>query len=62
MEDLECAELECVPDIGALANRLRCCLQEADELPRDFTKLPDESLFTYHTNLVPKVVNLYKRL
>ncbi|MCO5562460.1 hypothetical protein L7F22_016088 [Adiantum nelumboides] len=60
-EDLECTELECVPDIGTLANRLRCCLQEADELPRDFTKLPDESLFTYHMDLVPEVVNLYKR-
>ncbi|KAI5083419.1 hypothetical protein GOP47_0003162 [Adiantum capillus-veneris] len=61
MEDLECADLECVPDIGTLANRLRCCLQEADELPHDFTKLPDESLFSYHMDLVPEVVNLYKR-
>lgn len=62
MEELESAELEYAPNIGALANRLRCCLQEADELPRDFTRLTDDSLFTYNTNLVPEVVNLYKCL
>ncbi|KAH7279594.1 hypothetical protein KP509_37G025800 [Ceratopteris richardii] len=61
-EDLESNGLDCVPDIGALADRLRCCLQEAEELPRDFTKLPDENLFTYHMDLVPEVINLYKRL
>ena len=37
-------------------------LQEADELPRDFTRLPDDRLFSYHTNLIPEVVKLYKQL
>lgn len=37
-------------------------LQEAEELPKDFTKLVDDKLFEYHTNLIPSVISLYKRL
>jgi intraflagellar transport protein 52 len=37
-------------------------LQEADELPKDFSKLLDEKLFEYHTNLIPSVESLYKQL
>lgn len=37
-------------------------MQEAEELPKDFTKLVDDELFQYHTNLIPSVVSLYEQL
>ncbi|BBN14641.1 intraflagellar transport protein 52 [Marchantia polymorpha subsp. ruderalis] len=61
-EELETGDVEHVPSIGALASSLRCCLQEAEELPKDFTRLVDDKLFEYHTNLTPEVVKLYKKL
>jgi intraflagellar transport protein 52 len=51
-----------VPDTEALAERLRCCLQETEELPVDFTTLFDHTLFKYDTHLIPEAVKLYERL
>ncbi|KAJ8598190.1 hypothetical protein CTAYLR_005508 [Chrysophaeum taylorii] len=48
-----------VPDIAALASRLRPCLQEHEELPRDFTKLFNDTLFGFDTKMIPEVVQLY---
>jgi len=58
----EYGEVVCVPDTEALAERLRCCLQETEELPVDFTQLFDPALFKYDTNLIPEAVRLYERL
>lgn len=38
-EEVEINEYHHVPDITALADRLRSCLQESDEMPKDFTTL-----------------------
>mmetsp|Transcript_21008 Transcript_21008/g.72574 ORF Transcript_21008/g.72574 Transcript_21008/m.72574 type:complete len:356 (+) Transcript_21008:875-1942(+) len=51
-----------VPDVEALASRLRACLQENDELPRNFTKLFNDDLFRFDTDVVPEVVQLYELL
>lgn len=56
----EDAEDRLVPDTGALAQRMRCCLQEADEVPQDFTQLFDDSLFQLSTDKIPEVLKLYK--
>lgn len=48
-----------VPDIASLASRLRPCLQEHDELPRDFTKLFVDKLFGYDTYMIPEVIAMY---
>ena len=48
-----------VPDITALADRLRSCLQESDELPRNFTTLISDKLFKFDTDLVPEALNLF---
>ncbi|CAM6110902.1 unnamed protein product [Calypogeia fissa] len=61
-EELEANDLQHVPSTEALAGRLRCCLQEAEELPKDFTKLLDDKLFKYDTNLIHEVAELYKKL
>lgn len=41
------------PDIANLAEELKCCLQESEEVPRDFGSLFDDSLYVMDTNLVP---------
>jgi intraflagellar transport protein 52 len=51
-----------VPDTEALAERLRCCLQESEDLHPDFTTLFDHNLFKYDTKLIPEAVALYDKL
>jgi len=61
-ENPDLTDYHYVPDTEALSGRLRCCLQEAEELPKDFTRLFDESLFKFDTNLVPDAIKLYDQL
>lgn len=60
----ECSAKEqaTVPDTEALAERLRPCLQETEELPRDFTQCADYTLFRFGTHLVPEAVALHGKL
>uniref|UniRef100_A0A7S3DER4 Intraflagellar transport protein 52 n=1 Tax=Palpitomonas bilix TaxID=652834 RepID=A0A7S3DER4_9EUKA len=51
-----------VPDIEALAERPRSCLQEAEELPRDFSTLFDDGMFRFDTSHIPSAVNLYDEM
>jgi len=51
-----------IPDSEKLAERLRSCLQEPEELPTDFTALFDHSLFKYDTSAIPEVIKLYETL
>ena len=51
-----------MPDITALADRLRSCLQEADELPSKFTTLFNDKLFKFDTDLIPESINLFSTL
>ena len=39
-----------------LAEQVKSCLQETDEIPRDITSLFDSSLYKLDTSLVPKVI------
>jgi intraflagellar transport protein 52 len=58
-DDMEINEYVHVPDITALADRLRSCLQESDELPRDFTTLFHNKLYKFDTDLIPEAIKLY---
>lgn len=51
-----------VPDITALADRLRSCLQESEELPRDFTTLFNDRLYKFDTDLIPEAIKLFDTL
>ncbi len=51
-----------VPDVEALAERLRPCLQEPEPLPADFSKLFDGALFGPDFSLVPDVGAAYAAL
>ena len=51
-----------VPHIEALSERLKGCLQQAKPLPQDLGELLCEDMVSYDTNLIPDVVELYKKL
>ncbi|XP_023662128.1 intraflagellar transport protein 52 homolog isoform X2 [Paramormyrops kingsleyae] len=61
-EDPEITDYTMLPDTGCLSERLRVCLQEGDENPRDFTSLFDMSLFKLSTDSLPRVISTYKQL
>eukprot|EP00191_Tetraselmis_sp_GSL018_P015353 CAMPEP_0177593220 /NCGR_PEP_ID=MMETSP0419_2-20121207/9015_1 /TAXON_ID=582737 /ORGANISM="Tetraselmis sp., Strain GSL018" /LENGTH=499 /DNA_ID=CAMNT_0019084215 /DNA_START=322 /DNA_END=1817 /DNA_ORIENTATION=- len=61
-DDPDIAEFQHLPDTEALAERLRACLQEGQEVSRDWASLFDTGLFKLHTDLVPEVVGLYETL
>ncbi|XP_062842594.1 intraflagellar transport protein 52 homolog [Trichomycterus rosablanca] len=61
-EDPEITDYTMLPDTGFLSERLRVCLQEGDEPPRDFTSLFDMSVFRLSTDSLPSVISSYKQL
>ncbi|RLN90031.1 hypothetical protein BBJ28_00010220 [Nothophytophthora sp. Chile5] len=61
-EDPDLNEYMRLPDTQALSERLRSCMQESEELPKDFTRLFDDSLFKFDTSLIPEAVSLYREL
>jgi len=62
LSDPEINDYKRLPDTEELANRLRPCLQESEPLPKDFTQLFDDELFSFDTKLVPETVKLYSDL
>jgi len=61
-EEPDVNEYTHLPDTEALAERLRCCLQEGEDLPKDFTQLFDSTLFKFNTSLIPEALELYNKL
>ena len=47
-----------LPDTAKMSEKLRTCLQENDDTPRDMTSLFDNTLFKLDTTTVPKVIRL----
>ncbi|XP_056461624.1 intraflagellar transport protein 52 homolog [Gadus chalcogrammus] len=61
-DDPEITDYTMLPDTGRLSDRLRVCLQEGEENPRDFTSLFDMSMFKLSTNTLPQVISAYQQL
>ncbi|XP_041358031.1 intraflagellar transport protein 52 homolog isoform X2 [Gigantopelta aegis] len=61
-EDPEIGDYNQLPDIAKLAEDLKTCLQESDDIPRDITTLFDNSLFKLDTSLVPKAIKAFEQL
>jgi len=61
-EEPDIADYHHLPDSEVLAERVRCCLQETEEVTKDFTTLFDDSLFKFDTSLIPEAVELYRKL
>lgn len=53
------ADYNYLPNTGQLAEQLRSCLEETDELPKDPKQMFDYTLFSFDTNLVPQMLALY---
>lgn len=61
-EEPEITDYTMLPDTACLSERLRVCLQEGDENPRDFNALFDMSLLKLSTSTLPEVISAYKQL
>lgn len=53
-DEPEISDYNHLPDSEVLAERVRCCLQEPEEVTKDFTTLFDDSLFKFDTSLIPE--------
>ncbi|CAM9990070.1 unnamed protein product [Ectocarpus sp. 4 AP-2014] len=60
--EYEVSESRRVPNTESLADRLRCCLQESESLPKNFTKLFNDSLFGFDTKMIPETVEAFSLL
>ena len=61
-EDPEISDYNMIPDTCRLANAVRVCLQESDEIPADYTRLFEHRLFNISTSLVPSSIRAYDQL
>jgi len=61
-EDEDISEYHHLPDTESLAERVRCCLQESEDVTKDFTSLFDDNLFRFDTSLIPEAVQMYSQL
>eukprot|EP00201_Polytomella_parva_P014854 CAMPEP_0175057452 /NCGR_PEP_ID=MMETSP0052_2-20121109/11272_1 /TAXON_ID=51329 ORGANISM="Polytomella parva, Strain SAG 63-3" /NCGR_SAMPLE_ID=MMETSP0052_2 /ASSEMBLY_ACC=CAM_ASM_000194 /LENGTH=329 /DNA_ID=CAMNT_0016322667 /DNA_START=395 /DNA_END=1385 /DNA_ORIENTATION=- len=61
-EEPEISDLKLLPDTATLAEKLKGCLQEVDDVPRDWTSLFEDNPFKFDTGLIPEAVSLYDRL
>ena len=59
-EDPEVTDYHFMPDVGKMSERVRVCLQESEEVPRDFTSLFDLSMFKMDTSVLPDVIKYGK--
>lgn len=60
--DSELAEYTSVPNIEGLSQSIKPCLQGMDELPRDFTRLFDTTMFKFDTDMIPLTIRVYEQL
>ena len=51
-----------VPDIEALSERLKWCLQENTPLPQDLSSLYCRNMLSFNTSMIPKVMEIYDEL
>ncbi|EDQ90813.1 uncharacterized protein MONBRDRAFT_36341 [Monosiga brevicollis MX1] len=58
-EDPEVAEYNQIPHIAKLAEQPRGCLQDSDDVPRDFTQLFELETFQIDASAVPAAVRAY---
>lgn len=58
-QDSDISENVPVPNIEALSQVIKPCLQGVDELPKDFTNLYDFKMFKFDFDMVPQVKNMY---
>lgn len=61
-EDPEISEYNFIPNINTISDRVKTCLQDSEEIPRDIAKLFDTDLFALDISQLPKVIRGYDEL
>ncbi len=61
-EDPEISEYNLIPNINTISDRIKTCLQDSEEIPRDIAKLFDTDLFALDMTHLPKVIRGYEEL
>ncbi|XP_067935005.1 intraflagellar transport protein 52 homolog [Watersipora subatra] len=61
-DDPEISDYNELPEVAMLADSVKSCLQESDDIPRDFTRLFDTKLFSLDTSLVTPALKAYTLL
>lgn len=61
-EDPEISEYNFIPNINTISDRVKTCLQDSEEIPRDIAKLFDTDLFSLDISHLPKVIRGYDEL
>ena len=61
-EDPEVGEYNLIPNINTLSDRVKACLQDSEEIPRDISKLFDVDLFELDMTHLPKVIRGFQEL
>lgn len=61
-QDADLSDYTPVPNVEALSQTLKPCLQGMDDLPRDFTKLFDMNMFKFDVDLIPLTIKVYSQL
>jgi len=61
-EDPDISEYNYVSNVPKIADRLKACLQDSEEIPRDITKLIDNELFSLDMRHLPKVIRGFNEL
>lgn len=59
---VDIAEYTYIPNIISLSDKVKSCLEEAKEPPRNFNDLFDLTMFKVDNNLVPEAIELYDKL
>lgn len=60
--EADISDYKSIPNIESLSQVLKPCLQGMDELPRDFTRLFDMTMFRFDMDLVPQAKQLFEVL
>jgi len=61
-EDPEIFDYNDLPSTEKMADKLKSCLQEGDEIPSDHTKLFNMSLYKMANNVLPEVLSAYDQM
>lgn len=61
-KEVEISEYIYIPNIISLSDKVKSCLEEAKEPPRNFNDLFDMNLFKIDNSLVPEAIELYDKL
>ncbi len=61
-KEVDVSEYVYIPNIISLSDKIKSCLEDVKEPPRNFNDLFDMNLFKIDNNLVPDALELYERL